>query len=219
MFDVNKIVNVDNFITQEDANILIHYGENLVHSPKFDKPEYKASHRLCFPFPSMSDKVISDIMVKFEQQVWTYISTEYVKLFNARAGNIEWHRDLELVRWSHHGLQAHRDGHEAIPDWEKVKDSRLSVSALIYLTDDFKGGDLVFEDFDYSFKPKALSLGIFPSYYSHSVSEIFMNNTKTPRYTIPFFYGFNVKQLNDAYYDPKDLSQYEYYRIRILGKF
>lgn len=209
MFTKDKIVSVENFIKQDDVDTFINYAESILNLPEFSSEEYRQAYRLVFPIQSMN-KEIKSLLIKLEQDVWKYVASEYALKFNVRAGDVVWKRSLELVRWNGMGLQAHRDGHESVPEWEDVKNKYLSVSALIYLTDDFDGGSLLFDDFEFEHKPKALSLVIFPSYYLHEVTEIHMNSLNIPRYTLPFFFGFNIKELNDLYYDDKNILNYEY---------
>ncbi len=58
----------------------------------------------------------------------------------------------------------HADSDELNPDtrrWEKIHDRDLSL--LIYLDDDYEGGELAFPNFDFRLRPRAGMLVIFPS--------------------------------------------------------
>lgn len=52
----------------------------------------------------------------------------------------------------------------------------MDWSALIYLNDDYDGGELVFIDLDYALKPSAGSIIFFPCTESHRVNEIVSGN-------------------------------------------
>jgi hypothetical protein len=60
--------------------------------------------------------------------------------------------------------------------------------SLLYLNDDYEGGHLYFPDHDISFKPKALSLIVFPGGIEnvHGVAEI----EEGTRYTYVSFWDF-----------------------------
>jgi predicted 2-oxoglutarate/Fe(II)-dependent dioxygenase YbiX len=60
--------------------------------------------------------------------------------------------------------RAHADSDELNPDtrrWEKIHDRDLSL--LIYLDNDYEGGELAFPNFDFRLRPRAGMLVIFPS--------------------------------------------------------
>lgn len=61
------------------------------------------------------------------------------------------------------------------------------LSTVIYLNDDYEGGDLFFPQYDLSFSPSAGSVYFFPGdkNYIHGVSEIISGE----RYTCPFFWN------------------------------
>lgn len=48
----------------------------------------------------------------------------------------------------------------------------MDWTALIYLTDDYEGGELIFDDLGISFKPSAGSIVFFPCTFSHMVPNI-----------------------------------------------
>lgn len=75
------------------------------------------------------------------------------------------------------GLRVHYDA-----EWE----SGMAMSIVIYINDDYNGGDLAFPDHDFKVKPKAGSLLIFPATddYIHGVEEVLDGPS---RYAIPAF--------------------------------
>jgi len=64
--------------------------------------------------------------------------------------------------------------------------SDFYVSAVVYLNDDFDGGELVFPKIGYSHKPVAGGCVIFPSHigYSHYVDSVFTGE----RIVLPFWF-------------------------------
>lgn len=82
-----------------------------------------------------------------------------------------------------------------------------NISLILYINDNYEGGTINFEQYNYSIKPKRGSLIMFPGnkYYAHSVEKVISGT----RYTSPFwlkykgstFHGMgtplNFKTIND----------------------
>jgi hypothetical protein len=86
-------------------------------------------------------------------------------------------RQMHLLRYDKSGyLPAHQD--------QGVSTRVLSV--LLYLNDDYEGGEITFRNSKITFKPKPGSVLFFPSnfLYVHEVAPI----TKGPRYALPNWY-------------------------------
>lgn len=213
-FNVNMIEEVENFISEEQSKILINYAEKTIIENN-DPNISGVSGRLVFPLVAVDDPEVSSLINNLEALVWLNTVKYNHKYFNFRVTSYEYFRDLEVVRWTGGGLQSHRDGHESIPTEEVLFRDGMATSSLIYLTDQFDGGELEFEDFNLTLKPKALSLITFPSFYAHKVNEVYMNDTNIPRYTIPFFYGYKFEPFGrttkanvfDYEYGPKSLNK------------
>jgi hypothetical protein len=62
-------------------------------------------------------------------------------------------------------------------------DNGNDFTAIMYLNDNYEGGELNFPGLDISIKPKKGSLIIWPGYLTHSISEI----SSGTRYTMPIF--------------------------------
>jgi predicted 2-oxoglutarate/Fe(II)-dependent dioxygenase YbiX len=105
---------------------------------------------------------------------------------------IEFHfgRPLEtnsagIRRWDVGEYQPlHADGED--PEGHPNEAFIVDYGAVIYLNDDYEGGEIYFPDHKLEFKPKAGTLVFFPSntMYIHGVREI----TKGVRYTTPSFW-------------------------------
>lgn len=67
-----------------------------------------------------------------------------------------------MLAMDHHIDRWEADGQPVIPD----------VSLVMYLTDDFEGGDLIFKEYNTTVKPKAGDIAIFNSDVFHGVSEV-----------------------------------------------
>jgi hypothetical protein len=81
--------------------------------------------------------------------------------------------------------------YEGVPLAEHVDnhtDPSLVYAAVVYINDDYEGGEVYFSRFGLSFKPKAGSLLIFPTSdeWSHGVAEV---KAGPCRYVLPIFIG------------------------------
>jgi hypothetical protein len=110
---------------------------------------------------------------------------EYAQIVESEFIQIRWVREPELIRWQvGSALEEHTDGPErmAKPD--------VTIAALIYLNDDYEGGELYFSEYDILIKPKYGDLIIFPCHFLHEVKKVLLSD----RYTLPLFYTFRCKE-------------------------
>jgi len=97
---------------------------------------------------------------------------------------LDWVETPQLLRYETGGIyHAHADSENMDKNtytWSKVMDRDLSI--LIYLNDDYKGGTLYFDKFNYRLKPKPGMVVLFPSdnRFMHAAEEV----TKGTRYVI-----------------------------------
>ncbi len=83
---------------------------------------------------------------------------------------IAWHENAILLRYSPGGLyKAHADSDSYIPEHKvMVKSLDRDVSLLLYLNDDYTGGGIRFNKFNYRYQPKKGDLIFFPSDYRYT---------------------------------------------------
>ncbi len=102
--------------------------------------------------------------------------------------------NTELVKWKEgRSMTIHSDN--SWPDGSQ-KDHPTSFrtwSAIFYINDDYEGGEIEFPLKEFSYKPKANSLVVFPSTseYLHGVKEI----TKGTRYTVAIWFTQNFAHI------------------------
>ena len=89
---------------------------------------------------------------------------------------IEWYEEPQLLRYNSGGFyQYHVDAYDPVPGtktWRKAIDRDISM--LIYLNDNFDGGELEFKRFSYFLRPRAGMLVWFPSdvRYEHMAKPV-----------------------------------------------
>jgi hypothetical protein len=209
-WDKEKIDYVENFITQEESDLVVSYFESVRKKPEYlEKIKEAGVPRVHFPFMGIKDEKIKQLIIDLDKRIYSYLIGTYAPKHNLRVHSLTWKRDLEIVRWTHMGLQPHRDGHDDVPDTDNVFSKGLPISSLIYFTDNFDGGSLSFDDFGLKIKPAALSFVSFPSFYLHEVTEI-TSFDDFGRYTLPLFYGFEVSEFNNDFFMKEKIEQYEF---------
>jgi hypothetical protein len=77
------------------------------------------------------------------------------------------------------------DGRDMDVHHDAVLDSSIKFGAVIYLNDNYQGGEIFYPELDFKYKPSAGDLIIHPAKdeYKHGVNKVFNGN----RYSIAFF--------------------------------
>jgi hypothetical protein len=183
-YGANFIYVKNNFMGEDDRSKVIKYFEPI--------PSTNRQRDVVF-LEDIKDPEVAKIVKHYEKAVYTTVISEYAPNLDLRIERLSWMRRLEIVRWPNDsGLEPHRDGHKHYPD-----EPELSLSTLIYLNDDYEGGDVFFEEFNLNIKPKTGDLIIFPSYFLHEVRQVRQREGGMPRYTIPFFYTFEARRFGE----------------------
>lgn len=69
---------------------------------------------------------------------------------------------------------------------DEIGDKNIAYGAIIYLNDDYNGGELYYPDYDFKIKPKAGSMLMHPGNVSHQVTEV---SKKTRYFLTTFIHG------------------------------
>ena len=95
----------------------------------------------------------------------------YFEKIQKNKKDFDYYKSLSIRKWNTNiGMGPHAD----------VGYNNPQYTMLIYINDDYDGGEINFPNNNLMLKPKAGSAVIFPSKITHSVNQIFNNN----RYTI-----------------------------------
>lgn len=133
----------------------------------------------------ISDEVIKkdlDVINKFVERI---CKEQYAQIVDSEFIRTTWVREPELIKWGKGtNLPQHFDG------TGKDNKPNITLGALIYLNDDYDGGEIYFPEHDILIKPKYGDLVIFPCHFLHEVKQVLLND----RYTIPLFYTFTCKE-------------------------
>jgi hypothetical protein len=187
-----NIVSLDNFIREDELNILnnfirnnkvwditeTHYNEN---GTVIYDSNYWADRVITYPNISKIDTSIIDtiesMVARLKIEVDSYFSVDAAPTSPA------------MVRWLPGQFQmphADKELHSG-PDAGQPNDFPwYDIAGLFYINDDYEGGELYFPNQGIQFKPKSGSAYFFPGdmNYIHGVGEI----KSGIRYTVPFFW-------------------------------
>lgn len=182
---------IDDFASKEDCEAITAYldstddiwniGAKSVHYIDYLGEEHDGK-------TAVEDINIISICRKLSQMVQTYIEQTYLPQFNIPNFQLASARGLELVKWREDvELPSHSDGSPNPPKYPL-----MSFGSLIYLNEDYDGGQIGFDDFDLLFSPKVGSLVIFPNHMIHHVTRVLTKQGKfnARRYTLPMFWVY-----------------------------
>jgi hypothetical protein len=142
------------------------------------------------PSFEIKNKVIQNIIIESQKKVVDHITNVYFPKLGYEA-ELEWSRPLELIRWNQNAMLG---DHTDAP--QPREDGWVPISALIYINDNYVGGEIGFSEYDIDIKPKANDLVVFSGSMLHHVKTIGdKDNRDQRRFTMPFFFNFNIKPL------------------------
>lgn len=169
---LSQIKEISDFIDAKEVNRLITYIDQNKNNPaKFRKGLEK--DRWDSQCPELHDirehLEINDILTK----AYYGFVEESIKLYNLSDTYYPYAIWICILGPSC-GLKAHQD---------PVGAEGINLSGVIYLNNDFSGGELYFTDLGYTYKPNPGSLIIFPSNYTHQINKVLSGY----RYAIPLW--------------------------------
>jgi predicted 2-oxoglutarate/Fe(II)-dependent dioxygenase YbiX len=133
----------------------------------------------------IKDKKIKEDLESVNKFVENFCKTQYAQLVESEFKLTTWVREPELIVWNTGtSLSGHIDG------LERIEKPDITIGALIYLNDNYEGGEINFPEYDIIIKPKFGELVIFPCHFLHEVKEVI----KGERYTLPLFYTFRCTE-------------------------
>jgi hypothetical protein len=112
-------------------------------------------------------------------QAWRYRATDIV---SRHAGRRLYSDTIQVVSWDGQEMPPHQDDRH--PDGSPHNTPWREWAGVIYLNDDFEGGDIYFQETGISYKPVLGSLIFFEGWRWHGVRRV----TRGIRYTAPSWF-------------------------------
>lgn len=182
-----NIILIKNFINSDDIEKIYAYLDGL---PDSDEDFYGPLD-LRFERVEKENAEVANIIKKYEQKTFDYIAEGFINKYN-----IPIKRDAvnycHFVKWIPGMLsKLHADCEK--PDGSPALYAgfnRLNISTLVYINDNYEGGLISFPDQNFTLKPSAGDLIIFPgnNAYKHEVTRV----ESGKRYTMPSWYSFDI---------------------------
>jgi len=167
--EVNDVIVINNVIRKGDCNYLISNIDKLnleARGPLKDRlMRYYET-----PINNLTQEyalAVKELVVRYQSPAHDLFTTDY-------------------------GVFVSRKGYEMQPHIDTVNDyglfDYLEYAAVLYLNDDYEGGEIYFPNLEYSYAPKRGDLVIFPANdekYLHGVNKVLSGN----RYTLAYWYS------------------------------
>lgn len=169
----DKIFEINNFLSEKECYIILNAAKNLeIWSDKPYRNKSSVNQKLKDLDP-IAYQTLQIVAERFRQEVAKFFNVE-IETYN-----------IPISKWSigndqkPHADKEWNDGTPAEPNY-------YDIGSVIYLNDDYDGGELYFTQHDFKRKPKAMSAIAFPGdmYFLHGVTKVLNTN----RYTIPIFW-------------------------------
>ncbi len=171
-------ISINDFLSTIDVERMVNFLKN--NNSKTSKNVFLQNE--------IKDKKIKKDLNSVNKFVENFCKNQYAQLVESEFKLTTWIREPELIIWNTGTcLPKHIDGPERIakPD--------ITLGALIYLNDDYEGGEIGFPEYDIIIKPKFGELVIFPCHFLHEVKEVINGE----RCTLPLFYTFTCTEWID----------------------
>jgi len=161
-----NIIVINNFLSEEIVDILHNFikekNEKITNDFSYlTKKMFKDENSEVF-------KIFSDL----EKKIPKYIN-EYLKKFNIQVEEKPLFNMTFASRITNTKMEEHFD---YMPAEASNGNPLAHMTSLIYINDDYNGGELFFPTQHLTYKPELGSLVIFPSNYLHGVLECFGNS-------------------------------------------
>jgi predicted 2-oxoglutarate/Fe(II)-dependent dioxygenase YbiX len=167
---------VDNFVSPDDLYKIMTYAESIRTWGELDDAWDQRVHSFEMIHSNCED--VADFLKSLTDSIRESISEAlYAELTEAAPS---------IVRWRVGDYQSpHADKQEV--DGSPNRYPENDIASIVYLNDDYEGGDIYFPNQDLSLRPSAGSLVFFPGdvNYLHGVTAV----KRGVRYTMPNFWS------------------------------
>lgn len=184
------ICHIKNFASPSEIKILNDYLDSMELKNYKDVFYFNAEGDEYNGQREIDDEHIKTKMKELDLKIKLFLSDHYFIDRGFSVVNYNWTRPLELIRWQVDSVLAkHSDGPSTPYKFPFIK-----IGTLIYLNDEYDGGELVFNDYDMIIKPEPGDLVIFPNHYMHEVLKVLPKGSNTRRHTMPTFYVVEIEE-------------------------
>jgi hypothetical protein len=159
--DYNKTIEDCLYIDKDDRIPIKFLPSQTTHDYETGDPFFQSvrtSYGLSLGKASAVSNTAKEIWDNCDKLISSAVS-EYVKIFNINE---------EIKGADAYGLLMYRPGEKYNLHYDGTTENSRAISVLIYLNDNYSGGEIEFPNFDLKIKPKAGTLILFPSNYAYA---------------------------------------------------
>lgn len=164
--------------------------QEMQHIFNFLQNQENGKAKSIFKLTEIKDIRVKQVLNTVNNYALTICKEKYAQVLDVSFQKTTWIREPELVKWEPgSSLPPHIDG----PG--RIEPPQLTVGGLVYLNDNYSGGELYFPDQDVIIKPSAGDLVFFPCHFYHEVKVVGADGEYPYRYTLPLFYTFICEEI------------------------
>lgn len=170
---MNDVMVISNVIRKGDCDFLVSHIDHLWDNRELE-PRGLLKHRLMRYYDTKINNITHEYALAVKELVKRYLDPQ---------------QDLVTADY---GIFVSHDGYEMAPHIDTVNDyglfDYLEIAAVLYLNDEYEGGEIYFPNLGYSYAPRKGDLVIFPANdekYLHGVNKVLNGN----RYTLAYWYS------------------------------
>jgi hypothetical protein len=186
--DRKNIVIIENFIESEDLALI----NNFLNKYR-DDDEFMGGKDLREKEVRKVDPVVANMLDKYEHKTFKVIKEMFIDGYGIPVKRIPFN-PVHFIKWIP-GMNSkeHADCEkpDGTPAWT-ADFYKYNISVLMYPNNDYTGGEIIFPEYNLTFKPQPGSFILFPgnNNYKHIVNRV----DSGVRYTMPSWYSFDVKE-------------------------
>ena len=175
----------ENFLTEDELNLLLNYAQNSYELYNSHESSYEFWNKRCIYYDRISRTEVQDLL--FEKAVCMKNIIEKCDI-SSKTLYVEY---PQFVKWE--------PGWELIPHCDNCEPDGITPNAtpwrshggVIYLNDDFEGGEIFYPKLDIEIRPKPGMMLIHPAGldYMHGIKKV----TSGIRHTISVFFTYQPK--------------------------
>jgi hypothetical protein len=190
--DKKNIVIIENFIDSEDLKLM-----NIFLNKYKDDDEFMGGKDLRDKVIRETDPDVANLLNKYEHKTFQVIKEKIIDGYGVPVKRVPFNPP-HFIKWIP-GMNSkeHADCEkpDGTPAWT-ADFYKYNISVLMYPNDDYTGGEIIFPEYDLTFKPTPGSFILFPgnNNYKHIVSRV----DSGVRYTMPSWYSFDIKEKTSA---------------------
>ena len=189
MINMDVPIVIENFLNQDEVNFLLQYSQNSQELYDSHESSHEYWNKRCVYFHAVPNKKVQDLVFDLITKM-----RDIIKSDNIICTNFLYAEYPQFVKWE--------PGWELPPHCDNCEPDGISPNAtpwrshggVIYLNDNFEGGEIFYPKLNKEIRPKSGMMVIHPAGlpYLHGVKKV----TEGVRHTISAFFTYDSTREN-----------------------